>query len=161
MNKIRIVKNGGEEARQYATPYGCGFRSPYYTSNTENLLGELAASAGGVLLLDEVEKFSEAALSAVCSYLSQMREDVRPVVFLSYHSEEPPEVLRAFSIMIYNVEVTKTVTTISHLKIHASSEIQAEQLAAKYLENSDPKEDHDVSISQWEVSLGATEEVSD
>lgn len=61
--------------------------------------------------------------------------------------------------MKYVVELTKTQTTVSHWTIEANSAEEAEELAAKRLEETgEEPEEEDVSFSGWEVTYGMTEE---
>lgn len=98
MENVKIVRSGAASARKYASDRGVNFRAPDYTTSLAGLLGELASTAGGVYLLDDLSKFDISRLEIIFGYFSEMQESHRPTVFLSYTGKKPLEALRAFGV---------------------------------------------------------------
>ena len=79
------------KAREFAAKSGCNLRAPHWSVSTQALLGELAAAAGGVLLLDEIGEFRFAALQAMRNQLALMQESHRPTLFVTYKGAYPAD----------------------------------------------------------------------
>lgn len=79
------------EARNRAKRTGCNLRAPHHTVSSAGLVGELAFAAGGILVLDEVDKFRPDTLRTLASHLEIMHPDVRPAVYLIHDGDLPEE----------------------------------------------------------------------
>lgn len=95
--RVEVRKVGSAalmEARQMAEEAGCPLRAPHHSVSQAGLIGELALSAGGILLLDCVEEFRGSSLTSLRNHIEMMARDAKPTLFITYGGDELDSVVK-------------------------------------------------------------------